>query len=72
MRGDVSNVIVEDSFYPSNDGAMIPCVIVRNRNVLSSLAQKPEKPIPTWIYMYGGFGVNQEAKFLGANVLTWV
>jgi hypothetical protein len=37
---------------------MIPAVTFRSESVLPTLDTKPDKPIPTMIYVYGGFGVS--------------
>lgn len=42
--------------YKSKDGTEIPMFIVRKKKLLPTLDSKPKKPIPTFIYVYGGFG----------------
>lgn len=44
-------------FYNSKDGTRIPLFLIRKKSVLPSVDSTPEKPIPTLIYTYGGFGV---------------
>lgn len=56
-KADLSNVKVEDILYPSADGTLIPATVAWNKDVLPSLESKPDSPIPTMIYIYGGFGV---------------
>jgi prolyl oligopeptidase len=65
---DVPNYVEEDYlfdrvFYPSNDGTEIPMFIVRHKDVLPTLDFKPEKPIPTLMYVYGGFGIVNDMHF---------
>jgi prolyl oligopeptidase PreP (S9A serine peptidase family) len=59
-KADISNVKVEDIWYPSSDGTLIPATVSYNKDVLSSLDARPDRPIPTMIFVYGGFGVVQE------------
>lgn len=49
--------------YKSKDGTEIPMFIVRKKSVLPSLTSKPKKPIPTLIYVYGGFGEPIEVSY---------
>lgn len=37
--------------------------IVRKKTTLPSLDSKPKAPIPTLLYGYGGFGVNQTPEY---------
>jgi len=50
-------------FYNSKDGTRIPLFLIRKKSVLPSVDSTPEKPIPTLIYTYGGFGVPQDLHF---------
>lgn len=56
-------------FYKSKDGTKIPMFIVRKKSTLPSLAQKPDKPITTLLYGYGGFGVSQQPDFSPTNLI---
>ena len=42
-------------FYTTKDGTKVPMFMVRKKRVLPSLSSRPKKPIPVWIYGYGGF-----------------
>lgn len=53
----------ELTYYKSKDGTEIPLFIVRKKSVLPSLDTKPAKPIPTLIYVYGGFGKPQDMHY---------
>lgn len=54
-----SEDFVQDQvFYKSKDGTKVPMFIIRKKTTLGSLDQKPDKPIPTLLYGYGGFGVS--------------
>lgn len=55
--------IVDRVFYPSSDGTEIPMFLVRHKDVLPSLDSKPEKPIPTLMFGYGGFGTTNDLGF---------
>lgn len=43
--------------------------IVRKRNVLPNIHQRPEKPLPTILYAYGGFGISSTPFFSTSNLL---
>ena len=55
--------VVDRTFYESKDGTKVPMFAVRQKHVLPSLDIKPEKPIPTLIYVYGGFGESMDLSF---------
>ena len=42
-------------FFTSKDGTKVPMFIARKKSTLATLNEKPEKPIPTLMYAYGGF-----------------
>lgn len=54
---------VDRIFYKSKDGTDIPMFAVRHKSVLPTLDSKPEKPIPTLVYVYGGFGESTDLSF---------
>ena len=43
--------------------------IVRKKSVLASLDSKPDKPIPTLLTGYGGFGVSKQPDFDSTNLI---
>lgn len=55
--------VVDRIFYPSKDGTQVPMFIVRSKDVLPTLDSKPDKPIPTMMFVYGGFGVTNPMGF---------
>ena len=58
---DLSHIKVDQVWYPSLDGTEVPLTIVRNEKTFPSLEDfHPEAPIPTILYVYGGFGVVNE------------
>jgi prolyl oligopeptidase len=54
---------VDRVFYKSKDGTEIPAFAVRQKSVLPTMDSKPEKPIPTLVYVYGGFGESMDLSF---------
>jgi len=48
--------VTDEAFFPSKDGTTVHMFIVRKKSVLPSLDHKPEKPLLTMFYGYGGFG----------------
>jgi prolyl oligopeptidase len=42
--------------YESKDGTKVPMFLIRKKSTLPDLSKRPKKPIPTLIYVYGGFG----------------
>jgi prolyl oligopeptidase len=57
--------------YPSLDGVKVPMFVVRKKSVLATLESKPEKPIPTLIYSYGGYGLNMNPHFSN-SLIVWM
>lgn len=45
-------------FYTSKDGTKVPMFMVKKKTTLPTLDTKPEKPIPTVLYGYGGFNIS--------------
>jgi prolyl oligopeptidase PreP (S9A serine peptidase family) len=37
IKADLSNIVVEDIYYPAKDGTMIPAVTIRNKLILPTL-----------------------------------
>lgn len=66
---DVKDFKSELTYYKSKDGTEIPLFIVRKKSVLPTLDSKPEKPIPTLIYVYGGFGKPQDMHYSQSRML---
>lgn len=66
---DSKNFVSDLTYYKSKDGTEIPLFIIRKKSVLPTLDTKPEKPIPTIIYVYGGFGKSQEMKYSQSRML---
>ena len=44
-------------FYTSKDGTKVPMFVVRKKSTLPDLNVKPDQPITTLLYGYGGFNV---------------
>ena len=60
---DDEDFITDRVFYKSKDGTEVPIFLVRHKSVLPTLDSKPEGPIPTLLYVYGGFGVSNPLTF---------
>ena len=61
--------MTDEAFFPSKDGTMVHMFIVRKKNILPSLDHKPQKPLLTMLYAYGGFGHNQTPKYSNWRML---
>ncbi len=65
FRHDLSNMVIKQVFYPSQDGTMIPMFIVHNDTL------KMSGDNPTLIYGYGGFDVSKTPVF-SATAVPWI
>jgi len=54
---DIREFVTDQIWYKSKDGTEVPMFVVRKKSVLPSVDDRPEKPIPTLLYGYGGFNV---------------
>lgn len=66
---DISNFVTDQIWYKSKDGTEVPMFVVRKKSTLPSVDQKPEKPIPTILYGYGGFNVPITPSFSPARLV---
>lgn len=71
LLAETSPIHYEDTevtrvFAPSKDGTMIPL------NVIHLKKAKKNHPVPTLLYGYGGYGVSQTPRFLGAGTRQWL
>jgi len=57
--------------YPSLDGVKVPMFVVRKKSVLATMESKPDKPVPTLIYSYGGYGLNMNPHFSN-SLIVWM
>lgn len=55
---DSSEFKTDQVWFESKDGTEVPMFIIRKKSTLPSLDKTPEKPIPTILYAYGGFGIS--------------
>ena len=60
---DTSNMITDQVFFPSKDGAKIPMFVIHNKSA------KLDGSNPTILYGYGGFGVNMTPAYASSRVL---
>jgi prolyl oligopeptidase len=60
---DLNRIAVEQRFYKSKDGTLVPMFIVRRKDVTS--------PAPTLLYAYGGYGLIDPPGFTPER-LAWV
>ncbi|MBB5732688.1 prolyl oligopeptidase [Altererythrobacter atlanticus] len=63
---DPDDFLVEQRFYTSKDGTVVPMFIMRRKDVADS-----GKPVPTLLYGYGGFDVSLTPGF-SASRMAWV
>ncbi len=61
---DVPHVVSQLATYPSSDGTIV-------RMFLLSQTSEPDRPRPTFLYGYGGFGISMSPQF-NASALAWV
>jgi prolyl oligopeptidase len=61
---DVPEIVSQLVTYPSADGTLV-------RMFLLSQAAEPDRPRPTFLYGYGGFGISMAPHF-SATALAWV
>ena len=57
--------------FKSKDGTEVPMFIVRKKKNLPDVNVKPEKPLPVYLYAYGGFSVVKTPKFSAAH-MVWM
>ncbi len=63
---DFSDAEVVRTFAVSKDGTRVPMNIIRKRGM------KADGTNPTLLYGYGGYGVSEQPRFVGAQVRTWL
>ena len=63
---------VDSVTYLSKDGTEIPAYILRMKEVLPDVSFAPEKPIPTLIYAYGGFGMSNLDVEFSYSRIQWM
>lgn len=66
---DPSEFVTDQVWYTSKDGTEVPMFIVRKRSLLPSIDSRPERPLPTLLYAYGGFGIPSTPYFSVSNLL---
>ena len=66
---NLDDYVTDQVFYPSKDGTRIPMFIVRKKSVLPLLDVRPEVPLPTLLYGYGGYGISILPEFSSAQLL---
>ena len=60
---DTDDVVTKQVQIESSDGAKVPATLHYSKKVLSDLSAKPQKPMPTLISFYGGYGVSDSDMF---------
>jgi len=60
---NISDFTTDQAWYESKDGTKVPMFIIRKKSVLPSIDKPAEKPIPTILYGYGGFGNSETPSF---------
>lgn len=71
MKDSNDEIVTDQIWYKSKDGTKVPAFLIRKKSVLPTIDSVPEKPIPTLIYGYGGFGVPVQTSF-GVNKFIFV
>lgn len=66
---DISQFVTDQIWYKSKDGTEVPMFVVRKKSTLGSVDDKPDKPIPTILYGYGGFNVSITPSFSPARLV---
>lgn len=62
---DPNDFEVEQVFYPSKDGTKIPMFLARKKGVEPG----KDKPLPTYLYGYGGFSISVTPRFSPQDVV---
>jgi prolyl oligopeptidase len=57
---------LEQRFYPSKDGTLVPMFVVRKKSIVAA-----GQPVPTLLYGYGGFDVSMTPSF-SATRMAWL
>lgn len=68
---DLSHIVVDETSYNSSDGTTVPLTIVRNSKFFPSLDEKPSEPVPTILYVYGGFA-SSNTLYYEPDRLVWL
>ena len=63
VDADLQNVVVEQRFYASRDGAQVPLFLIRRRDVAG--------PAPTLLHGYGAFGISM-ISYYEPSLLAWI
>lgn len=63
VDADLDNIVVEQRFYTSRDGARVPMFLIRRRDVTG--------PAPTLLHGYGGFGISM-ISYYEPSLLAWI
>lgn len=66
---NLSDFTTDQAWFDSKDGTKVPMFLIRKKSVLPSLDKAPEKPIPTILYGYGGFGNSETPSFNLMNLI---
>lgn len=66
---ELADYITERVHYPSKDGTQVPMLIARKKSLLPTLDSQPKKPIPTYLYGYGGFSTPAKPVYQAANTV---
>lgn len=61
--------VTDQVHFKSKDGTQIPMFIVRKKSVLPDVNVRPEKPIPVFLYAYGGFGIVKTPQYSNAHMI---
>jgi prolyl oligopeptidase len=66
---NLADFATDQAWFESKDGTKVPMFLIRKKSVLPSVDNPPEKPIPTILYGYGGFGNSETPQFNLMNLI---
>jgi len=66
---DYKQIVADQVWYNSTDGTQVPMFIVRKKDNLPTLDDKPSRPLPTVLYAYGGYGITMTPRFSISNLI---
>lgn len=69
IKLNFSDFVTDQAWFKSKDGTKVPMYLIRKKSTLPSLDKVPDKPLPTILYGYGGFGSSETPNFNLNNLI---